>query len=173
MNEIGDAVQVADNMVVSLEYTLRLGDGEVVDSSEDDAPLAFIQGHGQIISGLEDALYGMGVGQEKDVVVSPDQGYGQRDPNAMQRVERGMFPSQLELTSGAGIPLRDQAGRRFVGYVVEVNDDNVLLDFNHPLAGETLHFHVKVMDLREATEEDLAPHCGSGCQGCGSSSSCC
>ena len=168
MSEIGDTMQVADNTVVSLEYILRLENGEVVDSSGDEAPLAFIQGHGQIIPGLEEALYGMGMGQEKDVVVPPDQGYGERNPEAMQRIGRSIFPTQLTLTPGEGIPLRDQAGRRFIGYVVEVNDDDVLLDFNHPLAGETLHFHVKVMGLREATEEDLTPSCG-GCQSCGSS----
>jgi FKBP-type peptidyl-prolyl cis-trans isomerase SlyD len=140
---------------VGLDFTLRLDDGQVVGSSEEGEPLQFLHGHGQIIPGLETALTGMELGQEKDVVVEPDEGYGKRNPEALQLVPKNAFPPDTELSPGMGLQMRDQQGRVFQAYVVEVRDDGVVLDFNHPLAGKTLHFHVKVVDLREATDEEL------------------
>ncbi len=146
---------VADDTVVSLDFTLHLDDGQVVGSSKDGDPLQFLHGHGQIIPGLETALAGMSLGQEKDVVVEPDEGYGKRNPEALQLVPTDAFPPNTELSPGMGLQMRDQQGRVFQAYVVEVRDDGVVLDFNHPLAGKTLHFHVKVVDLREATDAEL------------------
>lgn len=148
--------KVADDMVVSLDYTLRLDNGDVVDSSAGREPLQFVQGTGGIISGLEEALYGMGVGEEKEVVVQPDEGYGAVDNQAYQRVPRQMFPDDLDLEEGMGLRLRDQdTGQPVNAYVARLNDDEVLLDFNHPLAGETLHFDVKIVALRQATDEEI------------------
>jgi FKBP-type peptidyl-prolyl cis-trans isomerase SlyD len=147
--------KVKDGLVVGLDYTLRLDDGEVIDSSGDNEPLEFLQGGGQIIPGLEQALYGMTVGDEKNVVVQPDDGYGEEDPNAYQTVPRDTFPADLDLTPGRGLQLRDQQGQVFVAYVSELKPDGVVLDFNHPLAGETLHFDVKIASLRQATNEEL------------------
>jgi FKBP-type peptidyl-prolyl cis-trans isomerase SlyD len=148
---------VADGIVVSLDYTLRLDDGEVVDSSEGREPLAFLQGQGHIIPGLEQALYGMGVGAEKDVVVAPADGYGEENPDAYELVQRDMFPAEMNLTPGMGLRLRDgNSGELLEAYVAEVRGDDVMLDFNHPLAGETLYFQVRVAGLRPATAEELA-----------------
>lgn len=148
---------VADGMVVSLDYTLRLDDGEVVDSSEGREPLAFLQGQGQIIPGLERALYGMSIGAEKNVVVSAADGYGEDDPDAYELVSRDMFPDNIDLTPGTGLRLRDgNSGQILDAYIAEVRGDDVVLDFNHPLAGETLYFHVRVAGLRPATAEELA-----------------
>jgi FKBP-type peptidyl-prolyl cis-trans isomerase SlyD len=146
---------VAEDTVVGLDFTLRLDDGQVVGSSEEAEPLQFLQGHGQIIPGLETALTGMELGQEKDVVVEPDEGYGERNPEALQLVPKDAFPADVELSPGMGLQMRDQEGRVFQAYVVDIRDDGVVLDFNHPLAGKTLHFHVKVVELREATDEEL------------------
>jgi FKBP-type peptidyl-prolyl cis-trans isomerase SlyD len=147
---------VEDGMVVGMDYTLRLDDGEVIDSSSDGDPMEFLQGEGQIISGLEQELYGMAVGDAKRVTVAPADGYGDEDPQAYETVPRDAFPPDLELTAGMQLHMRDQSGEVFTVYVVEVRDDGVLLDFNHPLAGETLYFDVKIATLRQATPEELA-----------------
>jgi FKBP-type peptidyl-prolyl cis-trans isomerase SlyD len=148
---------VADNMVVSIEYTLRLDDGQVIDTSEGRDPLTFLQGRGAIISGLEQELYGMTVGEEKQVVVQPAQGYGEPDPDDFQRFPREMFPADLELEDGMGLRLiESDTGRPIEAYVAEVGEEDVLLDFNHPLAGETLFFDVKIADVRQATSEEVS-----------------
>lgn len=143
-------------MVVSLDYTLRLNDEEVVDSSEGREPLQYIHGQGQLIPGLETELGGLSVGDEKDVTVEPAGAYGEKDPEAYQDVPRSAFPPEMDLSRGMGLSMRDQdTGEVLEAYVADIRGDTVLLDFNHPLAGETLHFHVKVSNLRPATEEEL------------------
>jgi FKBP-type peptidyl-prolyl cis-trans isomerase SlyD len=162
---------VADDMMVSLDYTLRLDDGEIVDQSDERGPLNFLQGKGQIIPGLENALYGMAIGDEKDVVVQPAEGYGERDPEAKAIVPLEAFPADMVPEPGMQLYVRDQLGRAMPASIVEVLGEGVSLDLNHPLAGETLHFHAKIVALRPATPQELAPSCG-GCSGCGPSSSC-
>lgn len=153
----GNSMAVADDVVVSLAYSLLLSDGEAIERTDEEDALQFIQGHGQIIPGLEDALYGMVVGEEKAVIVEPTEAYGEYDENNMQVMPRSSFPPDLDLEIGTGLRLRDRdSDEVYTVYVAEVNGDNVVLDFNHPLAGETLHFHVKVTGLRPATAEELA-----------------
>ena len=156
MRDVGLAV--ADDLVVSLDYTLRLEDGQVVDTSAADEgkPLEFVQGQGEIIPGLEQALYGMRVGDVKEVVVAPVDGYGEHDPEAFEMVERQIFPAQMDLEPGTSLRLRESSGEILEAFVVDVRPEGVLLDFNHPLAGETLYFQVKIAGLRAATEEELA-----------------
>lgn len=147
---------VTDGLVVGLDYTLRLEDGEIIDSSSGQEQLEFLQGRGQIIPGLEQALYGMAVEDEKDVVVAPADGYGEQDPDAFELVARDVFPPDLDLKSGMALRMRDDSGRALEAHVAEVRPEDVVLDFNHPLAGETLYFHVKIAALRLATSEELA-----------------
>lgn len=148
---------VANDQVVSLAYELRLENGEVLDKSEDQKPLEFVQGRGQIIPGLESALYGMQIGEEKEVVVSPEEGYGEYDEEDRDVIPRKSFPSHLDLTEGMGLRLRDKkTGEVYTAYVAELDEEKAVLDYNHPLAGETLHFQVRVVDLREATAEELS-----------------
>lgn len=150
-----DAV-VTNGQVVSLDYELRLDDGEVIDKSEGQDPLEFVQGRGQIIPGLESALYGMQVGEEKAVVVSPADAYGEYDEDDLDVMPRKSFPDHLDLSVGMRLRLRDKnTGEAYVAYVTELDEDKAVLDYNHPLAGETLHFKVRVVDLREATAEEL------------------
>lgn len=147
---------VADDMVVQLDYTLTLANGEIYDSSDETGPLEYIQGQGQIIPGLEESLYGLQVGEEKDVVVTPDVAYGEYDPEAMQSLPRDVFPPDMELEPGMAIDLYDEdADEEIEAYITEVEDDSIVVDFNHPLAGETLNFHVKVVGVRPATAEEL------------------
>jgi FKBP-type peptidyl-prolyl cis-trans isomerase SlyD len=152
---------VADDLVVSLDYSVRLSDGEVVASTEDREALEFLQGRGEIFPGLEGALYGMAVGDEKDVEVAPADGFGDRDPEAILLVPHDTFPSEATPQLGMRLVMRDRSGQAFEAYVSGVRPDGVLLDFNHPLAGETLFFRVKISSLRPATSEELAhghPH---------------
>jgi FKBP-type peptidyl-prolyl cis-trans isomerase SlyD len=151
-----------------MDYTLRLDEGEVVDSSEDREPLQFIAGQGQIIPGLEEELYGMEVGDEKHVVVPPEKGYGEFDADLFETLPRNIFPEDMELEPGLGFRMRTRDGRMAIAYVHEVKDGEVVVNLNHPLAGKTLHFDVEIADLREATEEELAG-CGGDCAGCGGS----
>jgi FKBP-type peptidyl-prolyl cis-trans isomerase SlyD len=147
---------VADDLVVRLDYTLTLGGGEVYDSSEESGPLEYLQGHGQLIPGLEQALYDMAVGDEKDVVVTPDLAYGEYDTEAVQELPRDMFPATMELEAGMAIDLYDEdAEEELEATIDDVDDDTVVVNFNHPLAGETLNFHVRIVDIRPATPEEL------------------
>lgn len=145
---------VADGQVVSLEYTLTV-DGEVIDSSEAHGPIEFIQGMGNIIPGLEEELYGMSVGESKSVTVAPEDGYGEIDPDAFQDFPREAFPPSIPLEPGVALRLQDESGNVHMAVIDSVTDDTVRLDFNHPLAGKELHFDVKVVGLRDATDEEL------------------
>ena len=147
---------VANGQMVSLAYELRLDNGEVLDKSESQDPLEFVQGRGQIIPGLESALYGMQIGEEKAVVVSPEDGYGEYDEDDLDVMPRKSFPDHLELSIGKSLRFREKdTGEVYVGYITELDEDKAVLDFNHPLAGETLHFQVRIVDLRKATAEEL------------------
>jgi len=147
---------VADDCVVRLDYTLSLGDGDVYDSSEESGPLEYLQGHGQLIPGLEQALYDMAVGDEKDVVVTPDLAYGEYDSEAVQELPRDMFPPEMELEQGMSIDLYDEdADEDLEATIDDVTDDSVVVNFNHPLAGETLNFHVRIVGIRPATPEEI------------------
>lgn len=151
-----DKQRVEHGVVVSLEYTLRV-DEDLVESTEEDGPIAFLQGYEEIIPGLEQAIYGMEVGQEKDVVIEPEDGYGEYDPDAVEEVPLDIFPEEMDLSLGMPVELYDEDSDETVdGYIAEIRTDKVVVDLNHPLAGETLHFHVKVVGVRPATEEELA-----------------
>ncbi len=146
---------VADDVVVSIDYTLTV-DGEVVDSTEGDEPLNFLQGHQNIIPGLERELTGMKIGDSKKVVVTPAEAYGEVDPDNIIDVPRDEFPEEIPLEPGTELEVKNADGEVLSATINEVNGDTVKLDFNHPLAGKELTFDVTIVDLREATEEELA-----------------
>jgi FKBP-type peptidyl-prolyl cis-trans isomerase SlyD len=128
-----------------MHYTLTV-DGEVVDSSQGGEPLAYVQGQGQIIPGLERQLEGLEVGDTKSAEVAPADGYGEADPERIQAVPKSNFrePDQLE----AGIMVSGQTEQgTFQARVAEVGDETVTLDFNHPLAGKTLSFQVEIVEV--------------------------
>ena len=156
MTADNNPTKIQDDVVVSIDYTLRLEDGEVIDSSEGHGPLEYMQGRGQIVPGLERELYGMNVGDEKAVTVSPQEGYGEYDDQRVQQVPRESFPDDMALEEGLSVRMRDaSSGQLFDAYIDEVGDEVVALDFNHPLAGETLFFDIKVVGLREPSSEEL------------------
>lgn len=145
---------VQDGQVVTLAYTLTV-DGEIIDSAESSQPIQFIQGHRQVIPGLEDQLYGMAIGEKKDVVVQPEDGYGPIDPENFIELPREQFPAQIPLDPGVELELTDQDGEMLEARIVSLEGETVRLDLNPPLAGKVLHFSVAVVDLREASEEEL------------------
>lgn len=146
--------QVADDVVVSIDYTLTV-DGEVVDSTEGDDPLQFLQGHQNIIPGLEKALAGMKIGESKKVVVDPKEAYGEVDPENVIEVPRDEFPDEIPLEPGIELEVKNADGEELSATIIAITGDTVKLDFNHPLAGKKLTFEVEVVDLREASEEEL------------------
>ena len=147
-----DSVQ--DGVVVSMEYTLHV-DGKLLDSSEGQGPLQFLTGYGNIIPGLENEMMGMKIGESKDVVVQPADGYGEFDEEAFMEVAKKDFPKDMPLEVGAELSVRDNADNARTAYIDSVESDIVTLNFNHPLAGDELHFHVKVVALREPNDEEL------------------
>ena len=153
MGEKKDLV-VAEDLVVTIEYELKV-DEEVLDSSEEEGPLPYLHGHGNIIPGLENALIGMKIGESKQVVVEPAEGYGEREADAMMDVPREEFPDEVPVEVGVELEVTDEDGDIMLVTIAEVGDDMVTLDTNHPLAGYKLHFEVKVIDIREASEEEL------------------
>jgi FKBP-type peptidyl-prolyl cis-trans isomerase SlyD len=154
MNRTDKPTSVEDNVVVTMDYTLKV-EGEVVDTSQDSEPLQFIQGQGQLIPGLERELYGMEVGDAKDVVVRAAEGYGEEDPAAFADIPRSEFPPQIPLEPGVELQLTNQDGEQMQAYIESVGNEDVRLNFNHPLAGKELHFQVEVVDLRQATPDEL------------------
>lgn len=147
---------VDDDIVVTLDYSLRLDNGEEIDRSGGEEPLQFIQGREQIIPGLENALYGMIVGDEKLITISPEDGYGEYDSENFVMMPLDSFPPDIELIVGQSLIVRDsESDQEYSAYITEVDDESVKLDFNHPLAGERLHFKVRIVALRDATTEEL------------------
>ncbi len=155
MNSSQKPTTVADDIVVSIDYTLTV-DGEVVDASEENEPLEYLQGYQNIIPGLESQLVGMKIGESKKVLVAPRDGYGEVDPEAFVEVQRSEFPKDFEIKPGIDLQLQDQDGEMVNAVIVSVIGNKVKLDLNHPLAGKELLFSVTVTDLREATEEELS-----------------
>ena len=137
-----------------MEYTLKV-DGETIDASAETGPIEFLQGQGNIVPGLERELYGMSVGDSKDVVVSAQDGYGEIDGEAFMEVPRDQFPADIPLEVGTLLELLDDADQPVHARIEKVAEQTVRLDFNHPLAGKELHFSVKIAVLRPATEEEL------------------
>ena len=145
---------VQDGLVVSIEYTLSV-DGEVLDSSKDAGPLQFLAGYDNIVPGLEREMAGMKIGESKDVLVLPEDGYGEFDEEAFMEVPRSEFPADMELETGLELNVTDEDGQHQLAFVESFNDKTVRLDFNHPLAGAELRFNVKVVALRDPTKEEL------------------
>jgi FKBP-type peptidyl-prolyl cis-trans isomerase SlyD len=147
-------MKVAKDLVVSLAYQVRTEDGVLVDESPVSAPLDYLHGHGSLISGLENALDGHEVGDKFDVAVGANDAYGQYDENLVQRVPKDVFMGVDELQVGMRFLAETDQGPVPVE-ITEVEDDHVVVDGNHMLAGQNLKFNVEVVAIREATEEEL------------------
>jgi FKBP-type peptidyl-prolyl cis-trans isomerase SlyD len=148
-------VLVEKNRVVTLHYTLRDGQGRVLESSAGRGPLTYLHGKGNVLPGLERALAGKCAGDRLDVTVPPAEGYGLRDDRLVQIVPRNRFQQDAALTAGMQVRADGPRGPRLVR-ILGVERDFVTIDANHPLAGLTLHFSVEVAEVRKASREELS-----------------
>jgi len=147
-------VDITADRVVTIHYTLKDDSGAVLDSSSGGEPLAYIQGHGNLVAGLEKALEGKPDGTTLAVVVPAAEGYGVRDEGLIQRVPKRSLQGAGDIKKGMQFQARTEDGMR-VFTVAAVVGDMITLDGNHPLADQTLHFDVEVVGVREATREEL------------------
>jgi FKBP-type peptidyl-prolyl cis-trans isomerase SlyD len=147
-------MQIDTNKVVTIDYTLTDQAGNVLDQSQ-DGDFAYLHGAQNIIPGLESALSGRSVGDELNVSISAEDAYGQRDEAKVQAVPRELFPTETEVQVGMQFHAEGPEGHALMVTVVEVADQQVTVDANHPLAGVGLNFDVKVVDVRDATEEEI------------------
>ncbi len=147
-------MHITTNSVVSIDYTLSNNEGNILDTSEGNEPLIFIQGFRSIIPGLEKSLEGKSAGDQFQVSIPPEEGYGIKDDNLIQ-----IFPSnafQRVDTLEVGMQFHIQNGMRSqIATISQIDGDEVTIDANHPLAGETLNFEVKIVEVREATADEI------------------
>ncbi len=147
MNEltIGEGVQV------TLHFSLSLETGEVIDSNFEGEPVTFTVGDGNMLPGFETALFGMKQGEEQALVVPPEQGFGEHNPENIQQFPLAQFPAAVELKEGLMISFTDAQNNEIPGVVAAVDETTVTVDFNHPLAGREIYFSVRIIDVTPAT----------------------
>ena len=148
-------MQIQQNTVAAIDYTLTDEAGEVLDSSEGREPLAYLHGAGNLIPGLEQALEGSAQGDNLKVTVEPDQAYGERSEELVQAVPMDAFAGVDQVEAGMRFQATDDQGNVRVVTVQEVGDQEVTVDANHPLAGQKLHFDVTIAEVREASAEEI------------------
>lgn len=147
-------MEITTNKVVTIDYTLKDEQGEVIESSGDGQSLAYIHGVGALIPGLEEALEGREEGETVEVSVPPEKAYGQRREDMIQTVPKDRFETERDLDVGMQFQARSEQGTQVVT-ITGIEDEEVTVDANHPLAGQTLNFEVDIQDVRDATEEEL------------------
>ena len=150
-----NTMKIAKNTVVSIAYQVRTQDGVLVDEAPANQPLEYLQGHNNLIIGLENALEGKEVGDKFEVRVQPEEGYGEYNENMVQRVPKEVFQGVDEVVVGMRFLADTDIGPVPV-VITEVDGDEVVVDGNHMLAGQELHFTVEVVGTREATLEEIA-----------------
>ncbi|MCV6624926.1 MAG: FKBP-type peptidyl-prolyl cis-trans isomerase [Cellvibrionaceae bacterium] len=130
---------------VTLHFAIKMADGSQVDSTFDGPPATFNVGDGNLLPGFEQVLFGLSAGDEQSFTLSPEQGFGQRNPNNIQDIPRTSFAEDMELEPGLMLSFADAQAAELPGVIAEVGDEVVKVDFNHPLAGRDLIFEVKIL----------------------------
>lgn len=166
-------MKIQDNAMVSLQYELYSADNaELIEKTKEEEPLVFLFGKGMMLAAFEKNLEGLKAGDSFDFKLMPQDAYGEASDEAIQELDKNIFKGQdgkideEVLKIGNVVPLMTKDGQRFQAVVLGVENEIVTLDFNHPLAGETLHFKGSIVEVREATEAELSAMLGGGC-GCG------
>jgi len=149
-------IMIQDGSVVTLAYKLKNPDGQLLDESPDNEPLVYLHGGSQIVPGLENALKGLTPGSKKDVVVQPEDGYGEVSPELRFEVKKEQFNSTGPVEVGMQFQAEHPSGQILIFRVEEVKEDTIKVDGNHPLAGVPLHFSVEIIGVRDATAEEKA-----------------
>jgi FKBP-type peptidyl-prolyl cis-trans isomerase SlyD len=147
--------QIGPDTYVTLAYTLYDDEGDELDGAGEDDPLTYVHGYAQIVPGLERALEGLTQGAEKSVVVLPRDGYGDYDPTGVIEIDKSDFPRPDGLQVGDEFVAESDDGDEVPMTVLEIKEDSCVVDTNHPLAGETLRFEVRVLAVRPATDAEL------------------
>ena len=147
---------IGANSVVAIHYTLKNDDGEVLDTSEGSSPLVYLHGAQNIIAGLENELQGKSVGARFDTAIPPELGYGESRPELVQIINKEMFEDADTIEPGMSFVAQGADGRQQQAPVTAVSADEVTVEANHPMAGMTLHFSVEVVEIRDATRQELA-----------------
>ena len=146
---------IEQDTVASVHYTGSFLDGEIFDISEGKDPLTFLVGHGHMISGFEQEMLGAKVGELREFTLTPERAYGQRNEDAIQKIERSNFPEGMDIEKGMVVGAHsDQGPIQFT--IKDIDGDVVVADFNHQMAGKTLRFEVEVVVVRLASVEELA-----------------
>lgn len=171
-------MKVEQNKMVGVDYKLTV-DGKIADQSQPGQPLEFIFGTGMLLPKFEEAISGKEPGEKVSFTLSPKDGYGELVDEAIVDLPKNIFMVEGKLAEdilfeGSQVPMQDAQGNRMIGTVKQVGEENVKMDFNHPMAGKTLNFDVEIVSVRDVTPEDLAAKgscsCGGdheNCGGCG------
>jgi FKBP-type peptidyl-prolyl cis-trans isomerase SlyD len=146
---------IQHNKVVTMHYHLTNAEGQVIESSRGSDPLTYLHGAGTILSSLENALTGLDIGATKTVELAPADAYGEHDATKVETLPRGSFDQVPNLEVGMLLEGQDPDGQTFTVHVMDIREDTVVIDANHPLAGETLTFAIEVLAIRDATSDEL------------------
>ncbi len=149
--------QVKNGDTVKVHYHGRLTDGTIFDSSEGREPLEFEVGGGAVIPGFETGVMGMSVGDKKTILIPVEQAYGNRQDDLLMQFPKGHFPADIQPEVGMTLNMSDREGQNFPVVIAEIFDDNVILDANHPLAGEDLEFDLELMDIKSKSPLIILP----------------
>lgn len=142
-------MKVKKNTLVKLHYTMRLSNGDEIASTRDAEALEFVCGRGEVVPGLEREIMGLEPGAKKNFTVQPEDAYGRRDESLVKELPRAGFPADLKLQKGQRFSYRSEQGAELMYKVCEIGDQTITADFNHPLAGEVLHYDVEVLSVEE------------------------
>lgn len=146
---------VSEGKVVVFHYTLTNETGEQIETSKDKQPLPYLHGANNIVPGLEKEMEGKEPGDSFEATIPPAEGYGQREEPGPQKVDRGEFPEDVELYEGMQFTGEAEGGQLIPLWITDIEGDQISVDHNHPLAGETLNFEVEIVDVRNATDEEI------------------
>lgn len=168
-------MKAAERTVVTMDYELKYTDGELIESSiEANQPMQFVYGKGQVLPALEKAILDKEAGDNLTVTLTPEEAYGKWEENGLCSIPRTQFPADMDIQEGMMLTMESEDGRAMPFVIVKTEGSDVVVDFNHPLAGEELVFALSIRDVREATLEELLKAsdagCGGGCD-CGSGNS--
>jgi len=142
---------VSENTEITLHFSLSLSTGDLVDSNFDAKPATFVYGDGSLLPGFEKKLIGLRIGDQEEFTVPPEAGFGQPNPNNIQVMKRSTFSDDVELAEGLMLSFSDAAGGELPGVVKSFDDNEVSIDFNHPLAGRNILFKVHILDIKPST----------------------
>jgi len=148
-------MSILTNKVISFNYTLKDDEGTILDSSANKEPLTFLSGSQQIIPKLEEVLSGMIIGSKKNIKIAAADAYGEYSEDAIQKIKMDQFPKEANIEVGMTYIANSLDGKQMPFLVSEINEQDVTVDFNHPLAGKDLEFDVELLDVRDATPEEI------------------